>query len=313
MPFDGITLYGVMHELKDCLTGNRINKIYQTSKNEIIIFIRHNRKDYKLLLSADSVNCRLHLIKEPRKNPSSPPMFCMLLRKYLTGGKIESISQKGLERIVEIIIHNTDEFMQPAEYKLIIEIMGKHSNIILLDLKSGTIIDSIKRISSKVNRYREVLPGIPYINPPVQNKIDLLSIDTNTISSTIKEASHSKSKKTLSKWILDNFAGFSGISAQEIALRAKIDHKTPICTISDDNINKLTTIFTEFKNNLVQQHFNPKIYLDHKTKKPIDFWAFPMLSHKNKHMISDTGINCIVDLFFVKKMRFQSSTQISTV
>ena len=211
MPFDGITLFGTVYELQEYLTGNRINKIYQPDKNELIFTTHRNRQEYKLLMSADSLNCRIHLTNASGENPSSPPMFCMLLRKYLLGGKIESISQKGLERIVEITIHNANEFLQPAEYKLIAEIMGRHSNIILLDSKKNMVIDSIKRISFEVNRYREILPGKTYINPPLQNKIDLILVDNNYIMSIIEEASMTESQKTLSRWILDNFAGFSGL------------------------------------------------------------------------------------------------------
>lgn len=300
MPFDGITLYGSIYELKEYLTGNRISKIYQPDKHEIIFSIRHNRQEYKLLLSADSINCRIHLTNTPGQNPASPPMFCMLLRKYLIGGKIETISQKGLERIVEIIIHNTDEFMQPAEYKLIIEIMGKHSNIILLDAQN-TVIDSIKRISFAVNRYREILPGKTYINPPLDHKTDLISVDNNYIMSTIKAASTSASQRTLSRWILDNFAGFSGASAQEVALRANVNHKTPISKLSDAQIQQITTVLTELRDNLMLYSFNPNVYLENKTKEPADFWIFPMYSYQKEQALSDFSVNNAVDFFFSRK------------
>ena len=135
MSFDGIVLYGIIHELQQSLLDGRISRIYQPSKNELVLFIIHNRREHKLIVSADSINCRIHLSDTVNQNPSSPPMFCMLLRKHLLGGKIISILQKGLERIVEIAITNTDEFMQPKDYKLIVEIMGKHSNIILTDFQ----------------------------------------------------------------------------------------------------------------------------------------------------------------------------------
>jgi len=291
-------LFGTIYELKEHLTGNRISKIHQPNKNELIFSVRGNRRELKMLLSADSVNCRMHLTDTTEKNPSSPPMFCMLLRKHLLGGKIEFISQKGLERIVEIIIHNTDEFMQPVEYKLIVEIMGKHSNIILLDLNKNMVIDSIKRISFEVNRFREILPGKTYVDPPIEKKINLMLVDDNYIMSTMKEAI---SQKTLSRWIIDNFAGFSGASAQEVALRARVNHKTPISKLSDAEIQELTKVLADLKNDLVLCRFNPYIYLNPKTKEPMDFWVFPMVSHDKEQKISDSSPNNAVDFFFSRK------------
>lgn len=243
----------------------------------------------------------MHLTNELGKNPSTPPMFCMLLRKHLLGGKIKSISQSGLERIVEIIIHNTDEFMQPMEYKLIVEIMGKHSNIILLDSTKNTVIDSVKRISFEVNRYREILPGRSYIDPPVRHKTDILSVDNSYILSTIKKAYTTKNQKTLSRWILDNFAGFSGFSAQETALRAGMDHKTPMCKLNDAEVNNITEVLINLQEDLKKYRFNPCVYLDNKTKEPVDFWLFPMIDKKSWHMINNFAVNDAVDFFFMKK------------
>jgi len=300
MPFDGIALYGTIHELRQSLIGNNITKIYQPSKLELIFYVIYNRKEYKLLVSADSVNCRMHLTNTTKENPSSPPMFCMLLRKYLLGGKIKSIFQKGLERIIEITISNTDEFMQLKEYKLIIEIMGKHSNIILTDCQN-TIIDSIKRISFEVNRYREILPGKTYSNPPLEKKVDLMSVDDDYIVLALKEASVLKSQKALSKWILDNFAGFAGASAQEVAMRANINHKIPICELSDEQIQQITKVFSKLREKLLNHQFIPYIYFSHKTKEPIDFWVFPMDLYQKKYKLSNFTVNDAIDLFYLQK------------
>lgn len=304
MSFDGIVLYGIIHELQQLLVGNKINRIYQPNKNELIFFIIHNRKEHKLIVSADAVNCRIHLSDTIKQNPSSPPMFCMLLRKYLLGGKIKSIFQKGLERIVEIAINNTDEFMQLKEYKLIIEIMGKHSNIILTD-SQNTVIDSIKRISFEVNRYREILPGKTYSNPPLEEKINLMLVDDDYIISTLKEVSISQHTKPLSKWILDNFAGFSGASAQEVAVRAKVDHKLPICQLSDEQIEQIAKVFSKLRECLLHCRFDPYIYFDHETKEPMDFWIFPMeLYHQKECKPSNSTVNGAVDFFYLQKMNF---------
>jgi len=303
MPFDGITLYGVVQELKECLPGTKINKIYQPNNHEINLFVRNNHQEYKLLLSVDPINCRIHFTNNLEANPSSPPMFCMLLRKYLTGGKIDSISQLGLERIVEIVVQNTDEFLQPIEYKLIIEIMGKHSNIILLNSKNNKVIDSIKRISFNVNRHREVLPGEPYVNPPIVYKTNLLTVDANNIRTIIEEANKTKNNKTLSRWILDKFAGFSGVSAQQVALRAGIDHVTPMTELEDSDISKIIQVLIELKENLLTSCFTPCVYNHYKKKEPLDFWLFPIIGLNYHKVFSDVSVNTAVDYFFNKKRK----------
>ncbi len=301
MPFDGIALYGTVHELRQLLEGNRITKIYQPNKHELVFFIGLSRKEYKLVLSVDPVNCRIHMADTVTENPSSPPMFCMLLRKYLLGGKIISISQKGLERIVEISISNTDEFMQLKEYKLIIEVMGKHSNIILTD-SQYKIIDSIKRISFEVNRHREILPGKIYSNPPLEEKVDLISVDEDYVSIALKKTSASKEQKTLSKWILDSFAGFSGVSAQEIAMRANVYHKIPVSQLTDVQIEEIAKVFLRLRENLLQHNFEPHIYFNHKTKEPVDFWIFPMALYEKEHKLSENfTANEAVSIFYQHK------------
>lgn len=299
MPFDGIALYGTIHELKQTLIGNKITKIYQPNKHELVLFLVHNRNEHKLVISTDSMNCRIHLSNTTKQNPSSPPMFCMLLRKYLLGGKIKSILQKGLERIVEITIINTDEFMQLKEYKLIIEIMGKHSNIILTDCHN-TVIDSIKRISFEVNRFREILPGKTYLNPPLEEKADLMLVDDEYIIFALKKASMSKKQQTLSKWILDNFAGFSGAAAQEVAMRANLNHKISVHRLNETQIEQIAKVFSKLRATLLQHRFIPHVYLNHKTKEPVDFWVFPMDLYQEEYKLSNFTINEAVDFFYLQ-------------
>lgn len=301
MPFDGLTLFGITDELKNLLVGGRISKIYQPDKNDVVLSVYNNREEYKLLISAHSVDCRIHLARKPFENPSSPPMFCMLLRKYLLGGKIEEIVQDGLERILNITIKNTDEFMQPAEYEIVAEIMGKHSNIILLDLQTKIIIDSIKRIGLDVNRYREILPGKTYTKPPVEEKVDLLISDRSSIINVIKDAAKSGKTKTLSKWLLETFAGFSGISAQEIAVRAGIDHKIPISNLSEDDIEALTDSMMKIREDLILRNFDPCVYFSKSSRVPLDFWLFPMEIYKNELITGVSNVNTAVDTFFSKK------------
>ena len=163
MPFDGLVLASVRGELEDKLAGGRIERIYQPGKMELVILVYKPGSRSRLLLSADPQNARAHLTAAAGENPATPPLFCMVLRKHLEGGRVAGFSQPRLERVLVIKIEARDELGFPAEKHLICEIMGKHSNIILYDPATETVIDGIKRYSHAVSRFREVLPGRPYL------------------------------------------------------------------------------------------------------------------------------------------------------
>ncbi|HHW02944.1 MAG TPA: fibronectin/fibrinogen-binding protein [Thermoanaerobacterales bacterium] len=298
MPFDGIAMHAVISELKEKVLGSRITKIYQPLKDEVLIYFRNPYDDLKLTISVNPTECRIHLTQKNVENPATPPMFCMLLRKYLIGGRIRQISQFNLERLLEITIENNNEFMQPVEMKLFIEIMGKHSNIILAD-SGGTIIDSIKRVSSDINRFRQVLPGEKYVMPPVGNKNNLLGIDRNIIMSTFDSSVQKNPSKTVSKWIVDNFSGISGISAREMAYRAHINESKPIRDITCDELDFLVKTILELADGTRTCNFEPVIYLD-SADNPEDIWVFPML-HKKEKPMPISGVNNAVDFYYAKK------------
>lgn len=309
MPFDGIAMHAVVCELQSALTGSRIMKIYQPKNDELLISLYQNTKEYKFLISANSYDCRMHLTEGEVSNPASPPMFCMLLRKHLMGGRLKQIEQKNLERIAEITIQNVDEYMQPVEYKLIIEIMGKHSNIILLNQKDNTIIDAIKRISSDVNRYREILPGEVYIAPPMNEKMDLLCFDRNFVYNKLLEEIYSKEEKKICQWLIEGFMGISGTSAQELVFRANIDKRKGLQYLNEDEISSLLKVLDELSADISQRHFSPCLYKDTLKGGWEDFWVFP-LTHRNQQPealnLKDNNINKAVDLFYTKKLEMQN-------
>lgn len=171
MAFDGIVTMAVAHELADKLIFGKIEKVYQPESDELIFNIHTKQGNVKLYASANSSSARIHLIKENIASPPAPPSFCMLLRKHLQGARITSVVQKDCERIIEISVETLNELGFTVSKKLIFEIMGKHSNIILVDLTTGKIIDSIKRVSIDVNRVRQILPGLEYQYPPAQDKV----------------------------------------------------------------------------------------------------------------------------------------------
>ena len=170
MAYDGIITYGIASELKDVITLGKIEKIYQPGPEELLIHIHTKNGNVQLFMSCNSMSARLCLTENKYANPDQPPTFCMLMRKHIQGGRITDVRQKDSERIIEIDIEAQNELGFSVCKRLIVEIMSKHSNIILVDIESGKVIDSIKRISIDVNRYRQLLPGVIYEYPPAQDK-----------------------------------------------------------------------------------------------------------------------------------------------
>jgi len=299
MPFDGITMHAAVRQINDVVTGSRITKIYQPSKHEVLFHLRGKKDESKIIVSVHPLNCRVHLTKNTGENPAAPPMFCMLLRKYLTGGKIRNISQSGLERLVEITIENNNEFMQAVEMKLYIEVMGKHSNMVLVD-SGGTIIDCIKRITSEVNRFRQVLPGEKYVLPPLGNKINMLIVDRNIIMSAFDLSVNNDASQTVSKWIVENFAGVSGAAAREILYRAGITDSRALGRIGQNELDSLIKIILDLARDISSGNFQPAVYFDNGTGNPEDFWVFPMF-HKGRKAIRIPGTSDAIDFYYDKK------------
>lgn len=171
MAFDGIVTYSIACELSDVITLGKIEKIYQPGPEELLIHIHTKSGNVRLFMSCNSMSARLCLTENKYANPDQPPTFCMLMRKHIQGGRITKVRQKDSERIIEIDIEAQNELGFSVCKRLIVEIMSKHSNIILVDIETGKVIDSIKRISIDVNRYRQLLPGVVYEYPPVQDKM----------------------------------------------------------------------------------------------------------------------------------------------
>ena len=181
MAYDGIITYAITRELADRITLGKIEKVYQPGSEELLIHIHTRSGNVRLFISCNSQSARVCLTTGTYVNPDQPPTFCMLLRKHLQGGRITEVRQRGSERIIEIDIEAQNELGFSVSRRLIVEIMAKHSNIVLVDLESGKIIDSIKRISIDVNRYRQLLPGIVYQYPPAQDKIPFREVTPDTM------------------------------------------------------------------------------------------------------------------------------------
>ena len=271
MAFDGIMLYCVAAELRDLIIGGRIDKIHQPEKDEIHIEIRSGQQSYKLLVSASPNYPRLHLAKIRKNNPASPPLFCMVLRKHLIGGRILSLDQPDFERILILNIESRDELGGLSIKQLIVEIMGRHSNIILKD-ENGLVIDSIKRVPKEISRVRQLLPGMPYIYPPSQNKRNPLLEDKASLAPLLETTS---SPQNAVKTIMGGFTGISKVSAQEIVYRSKIETNLP--SESDpwqERRYNLAPSFIDFFDKVKEDNFQPAILKDN-TDRPKDIFPFP--------------------------------------
>lgn len=193
MAFDGIFLHLVKNEISKDVLGFRVDKVHQPSKEEILLTFRTYNGNVKLLLSAKADSARIQITDQYIENPQNPPMLTMLLRKLLCGAKLTEIRQEGFERILTLVFDARNELGDPVEYKLVIEIMGKYSNIIIVD-KNDKIIDCVKRVDASKSSVREILPGLTYTLPPAQDKMNILTDSISDIESKMKSLDLTRGK-----------------------------------------------------------------------------------------------------------------------
>ncbi|MCM3569123.1 NFACT RNA binding domain-containing protein [Neobacillus mesonae] len=223
MSFDGLFTKAITEELSGLLKGGRINKVHQPYKNEVILIIRSGGKNHKLLLSAHPSYSRAQITHEAYENPSEPPMFCMLLRKHIEGHILEDLYQIENDRMIVFEIKGRNEIGDLSYKQLIIEIMGRHSNIVLVDKTRNLILDSIKHISFAVNSYRAILPGQPYVFPPEQHKLNpFLAVEEDVLS----KLDFSTGK--LDKQLVENFSGISPLFAKEVIFKSGLANRTTV-------------------------------------------------------------------------------------
>jgi predicted ribosome quality control (RQC) complex YloA/Tae2 family protein len=225
MSFDGLFTKAMVDELSRTLKGGRINKVHQPYKNEVILTIRANGVNQKLLFSAHPSYARVQLTNEAYENPSEPPMFCMLLRKHIEGYILEDVYQVENDRMIIFEIKGRNEIGDISYKQLIIEIMGRHSNIVLVDKTRNIILDSVKHVSFAVNSHRAILPGQTYIYPPEQNKQNPFMVGTDDI---LKKIDFNSGK--LDKQIVEHFAGTSPLFAKEVIYQSGIANRATIPT-----------------------------------------------------------------------------------
>ena len=215
MPLDALCLTAVAGELRRSLLGGKIDKIYQPAREELLLCIRGRGENVRLLLSANPGHPRAHLTTRNRENPDTPPMFCMLLRKHLLGGRILELKQPPMERLLDFRLETIDELGDRVERRLVLEALGRNSNLILLD-GEGRIIDCLRRVDGDMSRQRQVLPGLFYRLPPAPDKLDPMALD----GEGLRRALDNPTGREADKLLLDTFNGLSPLIARELAFRA---------------------------------------------------------------------------------------------
>ncbi len=303
MAFDGVVISNIVYDLKEKLTGGRIYKIYQPENDELNIVIKNNKDSYRLMLSADASLPLIYILGLSKENPMSAPNFCMLLRKHIGNGRIIDVMQPGFERIVEFTIEHLDEMGDVCRKKLIIEIMGKHSNIIFTDHK-GMIIDSIKHVSHLVSSVREVLPGRRYEYPPDGGKINPMELDRGLFDSTVMTKTADACKA-----IYTSLTGFSPVVANEICYRADIDPRTSVAELGEgaDRLYKCTM---DIVDQIKRRDYDPVIVFD--GYKPVEFSSVMLTMYSDKQIEHRNSISELLDEYYYRKALVTRMRQKST-
>lgn len=263
MSFDGIVTRKIVDELKKQILGGKIQKITQPSKNDLVLNIYSMGKSHKLFLSANNNEARIHLTEKKYENPEKPDNFCMVLRKHINQGKILDIKQYGLDRIVEFSIASIDEMGFDTSKKLIIEIMGRHSNIILTDEKFK-IIDAIKRVNDQMSSVRQIFPGLTY-NTISSDKIDI-STD-NFIKDIFYLNPRIPNNFEPYKLFYTFYEGFSPVVGKELIYRAKIDSRLNWGLLSEADKQELNTLLFDLRNNIKDSKLGAYTYRDERKIK----------------------------------------------
>lgn len=291
MAFDGITIANVVKEMRQVLIGGRIYKIAQPEPDELLLTVKTGEGQYRLLLSAGASLPLIYLTEDNKQSPMTAPNFCMLLRKHLQNGRIVDITQPGLERIVHIHAEHLDEMGDLCRKQLIIELMGKYSNIIFCD-EENRIIDSIKHVSGLVSSVREVLPGKPYFVADTMHKQDPLTVTEDIFVQTMQAA-----PMPVFKAVYTSYTGISPCIAQELCFRAGMDGEQPTAAFSGGELRRLYAEWKKMADAIGAGDFAPCIAYE--GKKPAEYAAFPLTSYENT--VSYDSMSALLEHYYAEK------------
>lgn len=272
MALDGAFLRHLKQEIESRVLDAKIDKIYQPSREEIVLMFRTRTEHHKLLLSARANSARIHFTKASLENPKQPPMFCMLMRKRLAGARLVQIRQPALERALLLDFDAINELGDSVRLTLVIEIMGRYSNVIFVD-NAGMVVDALKRVDAEKSSERLVLPGIAYRQPPQQDKLSILSVSPEDI---LQAMDRLPQNMELSKGLLSVLQGVSPIVCRELEYRA--GHGVGLYTreLSDEQRGRLRFFLEQFRQTVQQVSGRPYLVDDRIRKKPVDFSFLPV-------------------------------------
>lgn len=270
MPLDAICLRAVLHELRPQLIGARIDKVQQPARDQIVLLLRGN---LRLLLNAGANQPRIQLTGILRDNPAQPPMFCMLLRKHLVGARVLSIEQPDLERMVILTLQCTDEFGEISQKQLVLECMGRRSNLVLLDVQ-GRIVECLRRVDADLSAARQLLPGLFYHLPTPLDKLSLLSQEEASLALAQRGGD---AEQAVDKWVLDHYTGISPLIAREFAFRAGGETDVRFGALSSAQREALVREFADTASAVKEDHYTPVIL--YRDGKPVDFTYRPIAQY----------------------------------
>ncbi len=272
MAFDGIVIANLTHELSEKLTGGKINKIAQPEKDELLFTVKNNKETLRLCISASASLPLVYLTETNKPGPLTAPNFCMLLRKHIGSGRILSVTQPGLERIIRFEIEHLDELGDIRRKLLIVELMGKHSNIIFCR-DDGTILDSIKHISAQVSSVREVLPGRAYFIPQTADKADPLTVTEDGFTRRLRAV-----PAPVHKALYQTLTGISPVIGTELCHLASIDGDLPASELSDAELTHLYRMFTLMMEDVRDCRFQPNVI--YRGGEPVEYASVPLTCYR---------------------------------
>lgn len=303
MAFDGITISGLVYELRKHLLNARISKIAQPENDELMLTCKGTEGQFRLSMSASASLPFVYLTDTNKQSPLQAPTFCMVLRKHIANGRIVDITQPHMERIIHFEIEHLNEMGDLCRKVLIVELMGKHSNIIFCN-DEGMIIDSIKHVSSAMSSIREVLPGREYFIPATQEgkKNPLLINDTAGLMELFRSR-----PSTIAKAIYGSFTGISPVIANEIAERAGLDADAPVASLDNDQLLHLSNHFLWFMQEIREEKYDPVIIRN--GKEPIEFAPLPLMQYQNFETEHYDSISKVLEVYYAERASYSRIRQ----
>ena len=295
MPLDAICLQAVVEELRLQLLNLRIDKVQQPARDQVILLLRGNKR---LLLNAGANAPRIQLTEVPRDNPAEPPMFCMLLRKHLVGARVADITQPPLERLVRMELDITDDFGQPGKRTLVLEAMGRRSNLILLD-GEGRVIDCMRRVDADMSAARQVLPGL-YYEPPAA--VGRLPVTEETEAGFREKLSAGNPERQIDAFLLDHYFGISPLMARELAFRTTGETDSHLFGLDRAGEDRLWEELYEFISAVQENCFTPICLV--KEGRPFEFSCLPIRQYGSAaEQETYESFSALLDAFYEARER----------